>query len=115
MKKTTKEDMERMCVAAGMQTQPRRTIEGKEVFIADGFSSPPHAAFGRFGLTPEEFPFGCFVTFWLTEARKSEIGMGRPLFFDALASTSRDRDARIREAVKDATASILGSKKKRMH
>jgi len=110
--KTTKSDMERMCIAAGMQPQKRVTVDGRDVFIADGFSSPPHTNFHRFGLEADEFPYGCYVTFWLTDARKSEIGLGRPLFFDALQSSSRDRDARVREAIKDAKVNMARDKKR---
>lgn len=89
-----------------MRPERRAHIGGKDVFIADGFSTPPHINFHLFGLGPDEFPFGCFLTVWFSAGEKSEIEQGAHLAFDAIQADSRDQPARLRAAIADATEKL---------
>lgn len=90
---------------AGLVPELRQLIGDQEVFIGDGFSAPPHRFFDRFGVKADEFPFGCYVTFWWL-AKDEKLDTGHPLFFDAFHNpeydTATKKKARINTALKDA-------------
>lgn len=103
--KLTKEAMERNCRAAGMVPEKRETVQGYDIFIADGFSGTPHYHFARFGVEKGEFPFGCFATLWWI-GKDEELDIGRPILFDAFHNPEMDKDTkrigRINRAMQDA-------------
>lgn len=113
-----KSKIERICRNSGMAPAKRETIDGAEVFIADGFSPPPHFNFRRFGVEPSEFPFGMFVTLWWVSKGDEKLDVGQPLFFDAFHDkqyTGPDkRRARIATAVNEAR-SFLDRRRKAMN
>lgn len=102
-----KNKIERICRSAGMIPVKRDRVHGAEVFIADGFSSPPHRIYRRFGIGPEQFPFGMFITLWWVSMGDEKLDTGQPLFFDAfhnrkLGKSSKQR-ARVNAALKEAS------------
>jgi hypothetical protein len=109
-----KQKIETIFRAAGMVPETRATIGGDEVFIGDGYSEFPHQNYKKFGVDPEEFPFGMYVTFWWIVKGEDKLDTGRPLFFDALKSESRDKHARLNAAIKDADLFIQRRKKARL-
>lgn len=58
--------MEDMFVSAGFQPIERAKHGEYDIYIADGFSRPPHHALqSKFGFDKDDYEFGCYVTFWL--------------------------------------------------
>jgi len=106
-----KHKIEDICRRAGMSPAERGNIDGAEVFFADGFSSPPHVNYRRFGVDADEFPFGCFVTLWWVSKGEDKLDTGQPLFFDALKSENRSQHARINSAM--AAAKLFMSRRKK--
>ncbi len=107
----TKAKMESMCRMAGMQPVARDTFEGHELFVADGFSAPPHHAFRRFGVEENEFLLGCYVTiFWFAKG-EDKLDIGLPLIIDAAKSDNRLLHARINAAKKEARQLLKDRKK----
>ncbi len=100
-----KDVMERICRAAGMRPEKRTRHGDYEIFIADGFSLPPHKAYRRFGIEPEDFPMGMYCTLWWT-GMSERLDTGQPLFFDAFHDNQYDqatrKAARINRALKEA-------------
>ena len=109
-----KSRIETICRNAGMVPVTRANIEGTEVFIADGFSAPPHNHYRRLGVDGDEFPLGCFVTLWWASRGEDKLDTGQPLFFDALKSDSRNQQARINTALKEAAMFLDRRKKARL-
>ena len=91
----------------------RTNIDGAEVFIADGFSSPPHVRLRKF-LTADEFPFGCYASLWWASKGEDKLDTGQPLFFDALSADSRNQHARINAAIKEARKFLTERKRVRL-
>ena len=101
-----KSTMERMCRDAGMVPEKRVTIDGREVFIADGFSKVPHFTYGKFGVEKDEFPDGAFCTIWFASIKEDKVDVGCPMFFEKnhnpeLMGSARQH-ARINAAIKHA-------------
>ena len=113
--KLDKQTLEKACRNAGMKPVRRDNIFGTSVYIADGFSSPPHYKFRRFGIDPDEFPWGAFVTLWWLERGEGELDVGRPMIFDAFHDPQFSMEtrqlARINSAMKDARDFIERRKK----
>jgi hypothetical protein len=114
-----KQKIERMCRAAGMVPAKRETINGVEIFIADGFAAMPHTVFGRFGVEPGDFPFGCFATLWWASKGDEKLDAGQPRFFAAfhdpeIGHGSKQR-ARINSAMQHAKAFLEARKKARLN
>ena len=105
-RKLTKQVLELACRNAGMKPVKRDNINGTSVYVADGFSSPPHYKFRRFGVEPHEFPWGAFVTLWWLERGEGELDVGRPMIFDAFHDPEYSKDTkqlmRINSALQDA-------------
>lgn len=105
-----KDKVEQIFRNAGLKPEARVShVKGYDVFIADGFSLPPHHKIRRFDVDADEYPRGCYVTFWW--AGKDEgLHAGRPLFFDALHERQYDletrKKARLTAALKDAEGHI---------
>lgn len=115
----TKSDMERICRAAAMPPVHRETLDdGREIFIADGFSLPPHHTHRHFGIGPKEFPYGCYATMWWAARGEDKLDIGAPLYFDVGHDFSLPREAkqkaRIRAAIKHAKALFERQKKVRL-
>lgn len=109
-----KDKIETMFRRAGLVPEKREKVGDYEVFIGDGFSAPPHHAYTRFGVGPDEFSFGCYVTFWWV-AKDEKLDTGHPLFFDAFHNpeydTATKKQARINSALKDAVGFLHTRKK----
>lgn len=113
--KLTKQGIERICRAAGMKPAARARIGTAEVFIAEGRSSPPHLAYRRFGIGPEQFPGGMFVCLWWVSRREDKLDTGSTLYFELLHdpqySHADKRRARINAALDDAKTFLDRRKK----
>jgi hypothetical protein len=118
--KVTKADMERICRAAAMPPVWRETLEdGREIFIADGFTLPPHWMHRHFGIGPTSFPYGAYATMWWAAKGEDELAVGAPLYFDvghdpSIPRSSKQR-ARINAAVKHAKEHFAQIKKAKAH
>lgn len=118
--KLNKADMERICRAAAMPPVWRETLEdGREIFIADGFSLPPHFTHRHFGIGPKQFPKGCYATMWWAGKGEDDLDIGAPLYFDlfhdpSLPKSSKQR-ARINAALQHAKAHFERKKKAATH
>ena len=110
-----KNKIERMCRNAGMKPVRRDNLEGVEVFIADGFSLPPHQNYRRFDIGPLDFPKGMYVTLWWASKGDEKLDAGQPLFFDAFHNpeyaNGSKKVARVNSAMA-AAKSFLDSRKK---
>lgn len=116
---TTKADIERMCRRAGMTPAERTTYKGREIFVADGFSSVPQHHYKRFGVDPEDFPKGAYCTLWFVGKGEDKLDVGLPLLFKAdhnpgMTSATR-RTGRINRALTDARAFIDQRELVRLH
>ncbi len=113
-----KNKIERICRTAGMKPVRRDSINGVEVFIADGFSLPPHRAYRRFGIGPMEFPKGMYATLWWVSQGEDKLDTGQPLFFDVFhdpqyANGSKQL-ARINSAMTEARTFLESRKRARL-
>lgn len=119
MAKLTKQDIERICRNGSMEPVKRGKIGSAEVFIADGVSAPPHLAHRRFGIGPEQFPGGMYVTMWWLARGEDKLDVGSFIYFellhDPMLSKSGKRRARINAAMKDANDFLASRRKKAMH
>lgn len=113
--KITKADMERICRAAAMPPVWRDTLEdGREIFVADGFSMPPHRMHRHFGIGPDQFPYGAYATMWWASRGEDDLFVGAPLYFEAghdpKYSAADKKRMRINAALKHAK-DLLGVRK----
>lgn len=103
---TNKDKIEEMCRAAGMKPADRRMLKGYDLLMSDGFSLPPHKAFARFGVGPNDFPNGCYVTFWWLMRGEENMLAAHPLIFDVHHNPEYDpptkKQGRINSAFEDA-------------
>lgn len=67
-----------------MKPVARGNAGGSEIFIADGFSLPPHRRFRRFGVDATDFPRGMYATLWWASKGDEKLDVGQPMFFDAM-------------------------------
>lgn len=116
----TKADMERICRHAAMPPVHRETLDdGREIFIADGFSMPPHRMHRHFGIGPTAFPYGAYATMWWAAKGEDQLLVGAPLYFDIGHDPSIPREskqrARINAAIKDAKDHFKRLKKAQAH
>lgn len=104
-----KDKVEQIFRNAGLKPEARRKVREYDVFLADGFSLPPHRNVRRFGVSADDYPYGCYVTFWWA-GRDEGLHAGRPLFFEARHEVSYDletrKKARLTAALKDAEGHI---------
>ncbi len=75
-----KDKLEKSFREAGTAPMLREKMGNYDLFIADGFSNPPHLSYQRFGIEPNEFPAGMYVTFWFL-GKDEHLHIGRPMFF----------------------------------
>ena len=99
---SNRDQIEEMCRAAGLTPEAKRTIRGKEVCIADGFSRTPAVTFKRLGVSPGEFPHGAYVTMWWLSKQEGALLFGEPLFFDALHDLDIELSSRKRARINSA-------------
>lgn len=104
---TPKERIEAMCRRAGLKPAERRKVRDYDLMLADGLSLAPHRAWQRFGISPTEFPRGCYVTFWWLMKGEDRLFVAGPLFFDIAHNPEyidgvTKRRARLNRAAKDA-------------
>lgn len=97
---------EEISKAAQLTLERRQRIGDYELFIAAGESKPPHFRYQRFGVEPDEFPEGCFVTMaWLMKG-ENKLLIAWPTFFkknhDPYLSEAGKKLARINRAIRDA-------------
>jgi hypothetical protein len=114
-----KNKIETMCRNAGMRPVKRDNINGAEVFIADGFSPPPHLNFRRFGVEATDFPLGMYATLWWVSKGDEKLDTGQPLFFDSMHDPQIGRGskqlARINSALKEAKSFLQKRRKARLN
>lgn len=113
-----KEKIEEIFRKGGVSPAERRSYGDFNVFIGDGFSLMPHNAYRRFGVDPDEFPSGMYVTWWWI-GKDEKLDVGRPLFFSAMHnpeySAADKKTARINAALKDAEKFMARRKKHATH
>lgn len=110
-----KNRIESICRAAGMKPVERGNIEGAQVFVADGFSLPPHRYYRRFGIGPDQFPYGMYTTLWWVSRGEDKLDTGQPLFFDVFHDPSYAKEGRQQmriNAAMQAAKSFLDSRKR---
>lgn len=115
-----KNKIETICRRAGMRPETRVPYKDYEIFVADGFSLPPHRNFQRFGVEPLDFPSGMYATLWWVSKKEEQLDTGQPIFFDAhhglFGRINREYDmatmkrARINTAIKEATGFLNARK-----
>ena len=101
-KPLTKRDMERICRDGGQKPVRRETIAGHEVFIADGFSLPPHYKIRHFGVGPMAHPHGCYTTMWFCAKGEELLGNGGFLICDAFHDPSLSKESKQRARINSA-------------
>lgn len=98
-----------------MRPEKRAKLGDYDVFIADGFSLPPHKAYHRFGVGPDDFPGGMYATLWWLSKETEKLDVGQPLFFetfhDRQYSLEDKKRARINAGMKAAKDFIAKRKK----
>lgn len=102
---------------AQLTLERRQRIGDYELFIAAGESQPPHFRYQRFGVEPEEFPNGCFVTMsWLMQG-EDKLLIAWPTFYekghDPYLSEAGKKRARINRAIRDAEEHLEARKRAR--
>lgn len=104
--KLTKEKIESMCRAAGMKPVERAQLHGYEVYVADGFSAPPHWKFRHFGVGPQVYPLGAFFTLWYLSKGEGHLDVGAMLHCDAMHDPGQSKEykqkLRINTAIMEA-------------
>lgn len=108
--------IEEACRKAGLKPVHREKMEGFDVFIADGFSKPPHTAFHRFGIDKHDFIFGCWVTMWALARGDDHFQLAAPVFFEKNHDPEYD-DAmrermRVNSAMQDAARNLAAMSKR---
>jgi hypothetical protein len=94
-----KREIEKAFSQVGINPVHRTTIDGNELYIADGFISPALINAGfliKFSVNPGEFPFGCFLTMWWSDQHK---GIGSIAVFDAMHDPGYSPDEKIKMRV----------------
>jgi len=100
-----KDEVEQSFRRGGTTPVLREKVGDYDVFIADGFSKPPHLRLQRFGIEPDQYPGGAYCTIWWC-GKDEVLYLGRPIFFDATELTDPSRASRVRVAKEDAERHI---------
>lgn len=113
----TKDDLDRVLSSSPVKPVLRTIVEGKDIFVADGFVPPSLLpSLERFGMTAtqDEFPLGCFATLWYCD---NKVGWAGIMLCDVLHDYGHSNEARQDMRVKSAVALARDelSKKRRMH
>jgi hypothetical protein len=98
-----KEQFERALDATSIKPVYRTKINGQELFIADGYVSPPQLKYlSSFGVsaTPEEYPSGCYATIWYSP--RQIAGRCGTCVFDAMHDGGRSLEARLSMRIRTA-------------
>lgn len=111
----SREKAEEMTKNAGLKPVKKTVLRDFDLLVSDGFSLPPHRNFRKFGLGPEHFNQGCYVTMWWLMKGDEKMFAGNSLFFDVFHDPDYDRESkqkmRVNSAVEDA-ANFLKSLEK---
>lgn len=103
-----KSKIERICGQAGMRAETREHYHDHDIFIADGLSMKPHAAYRKFGLSATDDPM--YVTLWWVSRKEDQLDTGQPLFFKLDHNKEYDiltaKRARINRALLEARGFI---------
>lgn len=110
-----KDKIEQMCRRAGLVPIERTSIKDADIFIADGFSRPPHDSFRRFGIDATDYPAGCFVTLWWASKKDEELDIGQPLFFEPWHDPSLMLSFRQKARVNSARSQAINFLARRRH
>lgn len=101
-----KDRLEKICREANMAPQHREHWQNYDIFVADGFSQPPHDAHRRFGIESYEYPNGVYATMWWVGRENEKLDIGQTLYFGHSHNPELDlaskRQARINAAVSQA-------------
>lgn len=77
----------------------REPVGDYDLYISEGYSSPPHIGSQTLGIKPDEFPGGMYVTFyWL--GRDEKLHFGSPSFYCAMNTNQQTRIADVRRRAK---------------
>lgn len=100
-----KDKLETIFRKAGVTPEFRHKIKDYDIFVGDGFSSPPHDKYRRFGVGKKDFSFGCYVTWWWV-GKDEKLDTGQPLFFEAFHNPELGKEfkkkARVNAALQQA-------------
>lgn len=117
MQVLNKNRIEKLCRAAGMVPEARRSAHGHEVFVADGFSLWPHYKMRHFGLGPDMFDGGCYITLWWIPQGEDKVLTGTALYCEPRHDPDYDlatrKQMRINAAVANAAEIVQGYKQHR--
>jgi len=106
----TKDEMEAAFRRGGKVPVARDKVGAFDLFISDGWSSPPHLSYQNHqAIQPDEFPLGMFVTSWWI-GKDEKLFVGQDLF---IGPSETSQEARISAAKKDAESFV--SKLQRPH
>ena len=110
----TKDEMEAAFRRGGKVPVARGEVGAFDLFISDGWSSPPHLSYQlHHALKPDYFPFGVHVTSWWL-GKDEKLFVGQDLFIDPSQASLASR---IEAARKDAEEFVnkLNKAKQRHH
>lgn len=103
----SRQKAEEMTKNAGLKPVKKTVLRDFDLLISDGFSLPPHRNFRKFGLGPDHFNQGCYVTMWWLMKGDEKMFAGNSLFFDVFHDPEYDRESkqemRIASAYADAS------------
>jgi hypothetical protein len=101
-----KDRIETIFRQSGLVPELRKKLRDVDVYVGDGFSAPPHKNFRRFGIGPDDYTMGMYVTFWWVSRKEEELDIGQPLFFEPFHDPDYSKEdrkqSRINRAVKTA-------------
>lgn len=106
-----KDDLERVFRSFGTVPVLREKMGAYDLYVADGFSKPPHIRLQKFGIEPDDFPNGMFVTVWWI-GKDETLLVGQPIFFEL---TEIVQKSRINAARRTAADEMLRFKKRKLH
>lgn len=111
----SRQKAEEMTKNAGLKPVKKTVLRDFDLLISDGFSLPPHRNFKKFGLGPEHFNQGCYVTMWWLMKGDEKMLAGNSLFFDVFHDPEYDRESkqqmRVNSAIQDADTFLKAMEK----
>lgn len=91
-----KEQLEEKFRRGGTIPTHREPMGDYDLYISEGYSSPPHLKAQILGIEPGDFPLGMYVTIWWL-GHGEKLFAGQPIFFDALKTSQPSRIAEARK------------------
>jgi hypothetical protein len=111
----SREKVEKMTKKAGLTPVKKMAFRDFDILISDGFSLPPHRNFKKFGLGPQHFNQGCYVTMWWLMKGEEQMFAANSLFFDVFHDPEYDKETkkqmRANSAFEDAKSFLLSLEK----